>query len=179
MMDKNWLSALSVDGPTFGCQACQAPNLVVVSATRTKEDAMERRPTDTVQLKLRIREDLRQQLEADASARKISMNAAMTERLEWSFLIDEVGQGRVDIMMLTGIITALTNAIEKNSGKKWYEDNDTFGRIKRMIIQALDQAPEHFRLHGLARLPRTLHQVLMDLAVAGAGSEQRMEGSKQ
>ena len=127
---------------------------------------MERKPTDTVQLKLRIREDLRKQLETDATARKISMNSAINERLEWSFLLDEVNQGRVDIMMLVGIITALTRAIENRTGHKWYDDNDTFNRLKQRIIQALEQAPGHFDVHGLARLPRTLHQVLLDLAVS-------------
>lgn len=139
---------------------------------------MERKPTDIVQLKLRIREDLRQQLEADATERRISMNAAMAERLEWSFLLDEVSQGRSDIMMLTSIITALTRAIERNTGQKWYEDKDTFNRIKRTIIRALDQVPDHFALHGLTRLPRTLHQVLLDLAVSDASPEPR-KGSKR
>ncbi|MBV9201240.1 MAG: hypothetical protein JO320_03300 [Alphaproteobacteria bacterium] len=46
---------------------------------------MERKATDTVQLKLRIREDLRQRIEAEANARKISLNAVMVERLERSF----------------------------------------------------------------------------------------------
>jgi len=50
---------------------------------------MERKATDIVQLKLRIREDLRQKLEAAAAARKVSMNTLMAERLERSFALDE------------------------------------------------------------------------------------------
>src|SRR5579884_3138595 len=64
---------------------CQEPTLVSWFETRTERDEMERKLTDTVQLKLRIREDLRQRIEAEANARKISLNAAMVERLERSF----------------------------------------------------------------------------------------------
>lgn len=131
---------------------------------------MERKPTDIVQLKLRIREDLRQQLEADARARRISMNAAIAERLEWAFLLDEVSLGRLDIMLLTSLITAITRAVETRTGNKWNEDQATFRQIRRTITRALEQAPG-FAAKGFSSLPRSLHQALLDLAVAQTSDE--------
>lgn len=46
---------------------------------------MPRKSTDTAQLKLRIREDLRRQLEAAAKKRDVSLNYEMTDRLRASF----------------------------------------------------------------------------------------------
>jgi DNA-binding transcriptional regulator GbsR (MarR family) len=53
-----------------------------------------RKLTDTVQLKLRIREELRRKLERAAIKREVSLNTEMVERLEASFkaaeLFDEI-----------------------------------------------------------------------------------------
>jgi hypothetical protein len=43
-----------------------------------------RKTTDTVQLKLRIREDLRRRLEHEAKRKKVSLNTEMAERLSKS-----------------------------------------------------------------------------------------------
>jgi hypothetical protein len=46
---------------------------------------MARKPVDTVQLKLRIRESLRKKLADDAKRRRVSLNKVIGERLEESF----------------------------------------------------------------------------------------------
>jgi hypothetical protein len=43
-----------------------------------------RKTTDTVQLKLRIREDLRRRLEQEAKRKRVSLNTEMAERLSKS-----------------------------------------------------------------------------------------------
>jgi hypothetical protein len=47
-----------------------------------------RKPTDIVQLKLRLREDLRRKLEREAARKKHSLNTEMVERLNESFSRD-------------------------------------------------------------------------------------------
>jgi hypothetical protein len=55
-------------------------------------DAMaKRKKTDTVQLKLRIREELRQKLQNQANGREVSLNNEMVRRLEQSFNEGSIG----------------------------------------------------------------------------------------
>jgi hypothetical protein len=56
---------------------------------------MARKPTDTAQLKLRIREDLRRRLEQAAKKRNVSLNHEMVDRLRTSFDHGEL-QGGLD-----------------------------------------------------------------------------------
>jgi signal recognition particle GTPase len=51
---------------------------------------MARKPSDTVQLKLRFDEKLRRKLEQSALKNKQSMNAEIVERLEKSFTSSEI-----------------------------------------------------------------------------------------
>ena len=50
---------------------------------------MARKPTETVGLTLRIREELRRKLEREADRREVSLNREITRRLENSFQADE------------------------------------------------------------------------------------------
>jgi hypothetical protein len=50
---------------------------------------MARKPTDYVQVKVRMREALRRQLEKAAEKKKISANAETIERIERTFVLDE------------------------------------------------------------------------------------------
>ena len=58
-----------------------------------------RKKTATVQLKLRIREELRRKLEREAKGRKVSLNSEMARRLESSF---ESGTTEKLVQLLTG-----------------------------------------------------------------------------
>ena len=58
-----------------------------------------RKKTATVQLKLRIREELRRKLEREAKGRKASLNSEMARRLESSF---ESGTTEKLVQLLTG-----------------------------------------------------------------------------
>jgi hypothetical protein len=55
-----------------------------------------RKPTDIVQLKLRLREDVRRRLEREATRTKRSLNAEMAYRLELSLGIDLQTLGHYD-----------------------------------------------------------------------------------
>jgi hypothetical protein len=63
--------------------------LCYVVRYRTKGVAVARKPTDTVQLKLRFPERLRRQLEREAAKNERSMNAEIVERLKQSFRRDD------------------------------------------------------------------------------------------
>jgi len=52
---------------------------------------MKRQPTDRVQLKLRMRENLRRKLATAARARDVSLNSEILARLEQSFVLDLTG----------------------------------------------------------------------------------------
>lgn len=81
-----------------------------------------RKKTDTVQLKLRIREVLRRKLEVSAKANEVSLNAEMVQRLESSYLqaansqllSSLLGEGRFGVDLHRAIATILTTA-----GPQW------------------------------------------------------------
>jgi len=105
---------------------------------------MQRKATDTVQFKLRMREDLRQRLEDAARERKISLNAAIVERLEASFFFAETAEamGRSDLFMIVHLFTAAIKRIENIRDKKWYEDPDTLRETGDLIRRMFQQFAE-------------------------------------
>jgi len=63
--------------------------MLVVVPPSTGENQMARKPTELVQFKLRIRENLRRKIEKAAEKKAISANAEAVERLEFTFKQDE------------------------------------------------------------------------------------------
>jgi hypothetical protein len=57
-----------------------------------------RKPTDIVQLKLRIREELRRKLERAAAKKEHSLNTEMVERLDRSFDLEVQASDREEIL---------------------------------------------------------------------------------
>ena len=70
---------------------------------------MARRPSDTVQLKLRFPERLRQRIEAAAARNEGSMNAEIVRRLEESFRKDDLlaSQAKLAEQVATTVVEKL------------------------------------------------------------------------
>lgn len=134
---------------------------------------MERNPTDIVQLKLRIREDMRQRLEADGRARKVSMNTAIVERLDASFFFDEIKatSGRPDLFMFTQLLAALIRRIEKHTGKRWDIDPDTYYEVATACARIFRQIAglRAGRSVEEAGRPVSVGEIMGDLLVMGLG----------
>jgi Arc-like DNA binding domain len=58
-----------------------------------------RKATAIVQLKVRLREDLRRRLEREANRRKDSINNEIVQRLEQSFLVPDVAEATANAVM--------------------------------------------------------------------------------
>jgi Arc-like DNA binding domain len=107
---------------------------------------MARKPTDTVQLKLRFPEALRRQLERAAKANDRSLNSEIVGRLEGSFSSDPA----VDLI-------ALAMWMESVDGKNWKDARlsaDTVRIAVDRIIAGLAGLPlEHPTLAKISELP--------------------------
>src|SRR5262245_34056425 len=125
---------------------------VLYSQRKFLEGGMARKPTDTVQLKLRFSEALRRRLEREARRQEHSLNGEIIHRLEQSFRkaedADLVGSTFRGALGATGdLLRAIATAIwliEKRTGKKWNEDSDTSQEVQwatDSIIEALARPP--------------------------------------
>ena len=95
---------------------------------------MARKPSDTVQLKLRFSERLRRRLEREAKRQDRSLNSEIVNRLDESFSDQGAEWLRAVLGSRTGdLVRALTTAIwliEKRTGKKWHDDPDTWWQLQ-------------------------------------------------
>jgi hypothetical protein len=131
---------------------------------------MPRTATDTVQFKLRMREDLRQRLEDAARARKISLNAAIVERLDASFFFAETAEtmGRSDLFMVIHLLAAAIKRIENMRNKKWYENPDTLRETGDLIRRMFEQFAELRSGNAYdAQPPVSFGELMADLFVSG------------
>ena len=110
---------------------------------------MARKPTDTVQLKLRFSEALRRRLEREAQRQDRSLNSEIVSRLDQSFRKSEDADLAADAFRAafgepTGdFLRALATAIwliEKHTGKKWNRDN----RTRFQVIMAMEEIMNAF-----------------------------------
>jgi hypothetical protein len=101
---------------------------------------MPRKPTETVQVNLRMKEGLRRRLEREAQKQSVSLNAEMTRRLETSISAEErvadlVG-GEKNLQLFRVLGPAIAR-IEAATGKPWEDDVATFVRVSRSIVAIL------------------------------------------
>ncbi len=99
-----------------------------------------RKPAQTVQVNLRIKEALRRRLEREAQKQQVSLNAEMTRRLEGS-LADEDrladwlgGEKNLQLFRVLGPVIA---AVEADTGKCWEDDVKTMVRVARSLTAVL------------------------------------------
>ena len=122
---------------------------------------MARKPTDTVQLKLRFSEALRRRLEREAARQDRSLNSEIISRVEQSFqkrdeseltastLRAAFGGATGDLLRAIAIAIWL---IEKRTGKKWNEDFETYFSVKDAtdnVIEALARPLTPVRAAGI------------------------------
>src|SRR5262249_77775 len=90
------------------CESCQGvtcdPTLFVLCSHRKfLEGGMARKPTDTVQLKLRFSEALRRRLEREAKRNNRSIDTEIIHRLQRTFAIDDSGAATNMLDFLRGL----------------------------------------------------------------------------
>jgi hypothetical protein len=133
-----------------------------------------RKPTDTVQLKLRFSEALRRRLEREAKRQENSLNAEIISRLEQSFRkaedVDLVGNMLRGMFGATGVLLhAMVTAIwliENRTGKKWNHDSDTSLEVRAAtdcIIDSLSQPPTYGALFDIFKQEEPTVDVLESL----------------
>jgi len=120
-----------------------------------------RKPTDTVQLKLRFSEALRRRLEREAARQDRSLNSEIISRVEQSFqkrdeseltastLRAAFGGATGDLLRAIPIAIWL---IERRTGKKWNEDFETYFSVKDAtdnVIEALARPLTPVRAAGI------------------------------
>jgi predicted HicB family RNase H-like nuclease len=115
---------------------------------------MARKPTDTVAITLRIREDLRRRLERAAEKYDVSLNAEMEKRLEASFDLANTAS-LIRVLTGGGFVADLLGAIAKvfDLGGNWksYPDRTIAARVRIeaayialiVIFTELFSTPEH------------------------------------
>jgi hypothetical protein len=85
-----------------------------------------KKPSDVTQIKIRVREDLRRQLEAAAKKRDVSINFEMTDRLKASF-----DQGdRIELSRITADLSGVY--------KRWARAGAEQSRTQELISAAED-----------------------------------------
>ena len=125
----------------------------------------ERTKSDTVQLKVRMKEPLRAALEEASERRGVSMNAEIVQRLERSFTEEESLGGPGMRRLAYSMIVAFTRAGRLRAGGKenWIDDPDcyragVFGVVDALLIgmnvppQEVDLAIESLRGKLMSRV---------------------------
>ena len=98
---------------------------------------MARKETATVDLKLRLKEPLRAQIEAAASARGVSLNAEMVSRLYRSFESEEDVFGGRHIYAFMKLLASAVSFIESQRDRKWHEDAATYREVAATLPKLL------------------------------------------
>lgn len=99
---------------------------------------MSRAPADIVQLKLRFRESLRQQLEDTSARNEASLNSEIVRRLEDSFALEDELGGPDGLAMHRRIAWAVKQA-ERQTGSRWTDTPVAFWMAIGAIEGALEE----------------------------------------
>jgi hypothetical protein len=140
------------------------------------------RPVDeVVQLKVRLPELLRFQLESEARRSNRSMNAEIVSRLNESFLVGEVDRAKtVAIALVATLDNDTLDEIESLLNPQRYDVNDdTLKREAETILSGLDRrvlnAIVEKVLGAVKRHERSLGRPLADKDIAGFAQDVRSE----
>jgi hypothetical protein len=96
---------------------------------------------DNVQLKLRVKESLRAQLEQEATDRRITLNAAVVDRLEREIVQSEVLGGQAMRRILFATTTAFGHAGAQHARARGQSDDPTdWLRDPECYMRAMQQA---------------------------------------
>jgi hypothetical protein len=107
---------------------------------------MKRKPSDQVQLKLRIREELRRKLEKEAKAKGVSLNSEMALRLARSFEREESLTeflGGPHTAALVKSIVGIIGLFESVVGTPWHSKNVPEGEFEKYLHANLKFVRDH------------------------------------
>ena len=117
---------------------------------------MPRKKSETIQLKVRMKEPLRAKIEAAAKSRGISLNTEAVHRLHESFekeraekdknkaveaaVLQSVGQslGGFEHFALLAMVGNAARMVEERRGQRWQNDFQTAAQVKEAISTILD-----------------------------------------
>ena len=89
-----------------------------------------RKPTDIVQVNLRLRESLRRRLEREAEKRGLSFNAELTRRLEESFEREELNEALRTVILQVLTQEGLAETLKTGIAQA-LRDTDFYGGLAR------------------------------------------------
>lgn len=98
---------------------------------------VERDEAAVAQLKIRVKESVRADLEAAARANNQTLNREIADRLERSLSQERIQGGRSAAFLQIAVGTAIRIA-EDASGKDWRRDLPTYRAARKLVIDALD-----------------------------------------
>jgi hypothetical protein len=107
-----------------------------------------RDPGTRATLTLRLREDLRKKLEAEARNKEYSLNTEIVRRLENSLLDENIGSivfHDKDVFTLANLFATLIRAYQIKYKKTWSEDPEICRAASDTLCALLNKAPELFR----------------------------------
>ena len=117
---------------------------------------MPRKKSETIQLKVRMKEPLRAKIEAAAKSRGVSLNTEAVHRLQESFQKEHAEEDKsaaVEAAVLNGVYEALggrehypllvmvgsaVRMVEAGSGERWLQDFETAAQVKNAITTIID-----------------------------------------
>jgi hypothetical protein len=98
-----------------------------------------RQQSDIVQIKLRLKEQLRARIEENAQIRGVSINSEIANRLEQSLTEQEVLYGNPYTQKLLQTLAGAISIVEHETGKRWIDDKGTFNKALLSIYGILGQ----------------------------------------
>ena len=94
----------------------------------------QREKTDFVQLKIRLKEELRAKIEMAAHNSSVSLNGEAVQRLEQSFLDEERIFKDANMMALIQLLVGTVRMIEARTGTKWTENEQCRNAVATTVI---------------------------------------------
>lgn len=104
-----------------------------------------RREAQTVQVKIRMRPELREALAVNAAERGVSLNAEVVSRLEEAFLGERNIYGGPHTATLMKLLGLTVRMVEQMTGKSWNTDLETQHAMRRAVAGVLavfDRVPD-------------------------------------
>ncbi len=102
---------------------------------------MARKPSATIQLKVRMKEPLRAKIERAAKRRGISLNSEIVDRLSLSFQKEEAKYdefGGESYYRLSQLLALAVQQGELISGERWFETPQSIDKTAAFVVSFLD-----------------------------------------
>lgn len=97
----------------------------------------QREKSDDIQIKFRMKEELRAKLEQAASSAGASMNAEGVHRLQQSFLDEEKLFKDVNMMALVRLLVGAVSMVEARTGERWVDSEHHRKAIAAIMVAFL------------------------------------------